>query len=338
MNIAINGLGRIGRATLKILLDKANTNPEQEINIVAINDIASIENLVYLLKFDTVYGIYNRRVTHDDNSIIIDDRIIKVYSDKDPLNLPWADLNIDAVIECTGKFLDTNSSVKHIKAGAKRVILSAPAKDDHIQTSIMGANHEDINQKVISNASCTTNSITPILKVLDDAFGVEKAMLTTAHAYTASQSIVDSTTGGNDFRKARAGAQNIIPSTTGAAIATTKVLTNLKGKFDGVALRVPVTCGSISDITFLSKKEVTVEEVNEAIRKAANTPRYNNIIGFTTDQIVSSDIIGTSFSCIIDGLMTRVVDKNLVKVMCWYDNEWAYSTRLAETTIYQCNI
>lgn len=336
MNIAINGLGRIGRATLKILLDLSQEN--KEINVVAINDIANIDNLVYLLKYDTVYGIYQKTVSHNGEEITVDDNNIQFFSEMDPANLPWDELNVDCVIDCTGKFLDTNSAIKHITAGAKNVVLSAPAKDDEIATSVIGVNHTNTTQKIISNASCTTNSVAPILNVLDKEFGIKKAMLTTVHAYTASQQLIDTSTKKTDYRKARAGALNIIPTSTGAAIATTKTLPQLKNKFDGVAVRVPVIAGSLSDITFVTKKQVDKKQINEAIYNAAKMPRYNKIIGYTTDQIVSSDILGTTFSCILDATMTRVVDGDLVKIMCWYDNEWGYSSRLAESAIHQCSL
>ncbi len=333
MNIAINGFGRIGRATFKLLLDKKAAG--EDINIVAINDLGSIESLAYLLKYDTVYGRYEKMVEHKEGLLIVDGVEYKMLAIKEPLQLPWKDLNVDIVIECTGIFTESEKAQQHITAGAKKLVLSAPAKDDGFVTRVFGSDVMDQGATLVSNASCTTNNITPVIRILNDAFGVEKAVLTTVHAYTASQSIVDGPSK-KDLREGRAAAMSIIPSSTGAAKATGKAMPTMNGIFDGISLRVPVVCGSISDITAVLKKDVTAEEVNAALKAASEREDMKHIVMYTEEPLVSRDIIKTSYSAIVDGEMTRVVGGNLVKVLAWYDNEWGYSNRLVEMAIYMC--
>lgn len=330
MNIAINGFGRIGRAAFKILLERKEQG--EDIEIKAVNDLTSPDNLAYLLKRDTVYGTYQKEVGFKEDSITVDGNDYKVFAEKEPENLPWKDLDIDVVIESTGFFTSSELASKHLTAGAKRVLLSAPAKDDGFTTVVLGAPENNLQNNLISNASCTTNCITPVLRVLQDSFGVEKSLMTTVHAYTATQGLVDGPDK-KDFRRGRAGATNIVPSSTGAAIATTKVITTLENKFDGIALRIPVICGSLSDITALVSRDVTVEEVNNAFKEAQNKDYLKGILQYSEEEIVSSDIIGTNYSSIVDGTMTRVVGGNLVKVMAWYDNEWGYTNRLVDMAI-----
>lgn len=333
MNIAINGFGRIGRATFKILLEKKDAG--EDINIVAINDLGTIESLAYLLKYDSVYGRYGKVVKHEEGKLIVDGTEYKMLAVKEPLQLPWKDLNVDIVIECTGIFTESEKARQHLTAGAKKLVLSAPAKDDGFQTLVFGSDSMTETTDLVSNASCTTNSITPVIRMLNDAFGVEKALLTTVHAYTASQSLVDGPSK-KDLREGRAAAHNIIPSSTGAAKATGKAMPSMAGIFDGISLRVPVICGSISDITAVLKKNVTAEEVNAALKAASETPEMQKLVMYTEEPLVSGDIIKTSYSAIIDGEMTRVVGGNLVKVLAWYDNEWGYSNRLVEMALHIC--
>ncbi|MDQ5981480.1 MAG: hypothetical protein QG570_227 [Patescibacteria group bacterium] len=328
MKIAINGFGRIGRAVFKIILDRIDQGSQFE--VVAINDLTPPETLEYLLKYDTVYGRFERPTSFDDTHLVVGGKNYTVYSQKDPLQLPWKDLGVDVVIESTGIFTKSESARSHITAGAKKVLLTAPAKDDGFKTIVLGASDlSDMSSNLISNASCTTNNVTPLLKVLNDSFGVEKSMMTTVHAYTATQSLVDSPTV-KDMRRGRAAAQNIVPSSTGAAEATSKALPVMTNKFDGVSLRVPVVCGSISDVTAILSKDVTVEEVNNAFLEASKREYYRNILAFTTQQLVSTDIIKTQYSSIVAGDLTRVVSGNMVKVMAWYDNEWGYSNRVVD--------
>lgn len=334
INIAINGLGRIGRAALKIILKKIEAG--EQLNVVAINDLGDVESMAYLLKYDTVYGIYEKPVSASEGKLIIGDKEISYLSIKDPLELPWKDMNIDIVLECTGVFEKSEDAKKHLQAGARKVLLSAPAKDDGFKTQVFGAEDLSFEGDLVSNASCTTNCITPVIRVLSAAFGVEKALLNTVHAYTATQSLVDGPAK-KDFRRGRAAAQNIVPSSTGAAQATAKVMPEFETTFDGIALRVPVACGSISDITAVLKKDVTAEEVNNTFKEYQNRPDLKGILMYTEEQIVSSDIVGSSYSAIVDGLMTRVVGGNLVKVLAWYDNEWGYSNRLVEMAMQVAN-
>jgi glyceraldehyde 3-phosphate dehydrogenase len=329
IKIAINGFGRIGRAAFKIALDKKN------LEVVAINDLVDTKTLAYLLNFDSVYGRYQKKVTYDANNLIIDGKKYHVSAEKDPAKLPWKQLKVDVVLECTGIFESKPDLQKHIDAGAKRVVLSAPAKDKETQTLVFGT---ELTKKqlsacdnIISNASCTTNSIAPVIQVLHSAFGVEKAIMTTIHAYTATQKIVDGPDA-KDLRRGRAGAANMAPSTTGAAKATTLVIPDLKDKFDGISVRVPIICGSLSDITAILKKDTSVEEINAAFEKAAKTEMFKGVLRVTEpdEELVSTDVIGTKDSTIVDLKFTRVVGGNLIKVLAWYDNEWGYSNRLVE--------
>lgn len=330
--MAINGAGRIGRAFYKV----ASKRPEVE--IVAINDVGDINNIAYLFKYDSVYGRsgLDIKVANDQRSLNIDGKSVAYLSEKDPALLPWKDLNIDVVVESTGFFTSFEKSKPHLDAGAKRVVITAPVKEDAsagAPTVLMGINEGELkNSKISSNASCTTNSASPILAILDETIGVEKAILTTVHGYTASQSIVD---GPNkkDWKEGRAAAQNIVPTSTGSAIAVAKALTQFKNKFDGISMRVPVPAGSIADITFIAKRNTTVEEVNSILKKAATDPRWQKIFTVTEEQIVSTDIIGAPHAAIADLGLTRVVDNNLVKVLSWYDNEMGYTYSLVEHVI-----
>ena len=322
MKLAINGFGRIGRAAFKIALDK-------KIRVEAINDLTDTKTLAHLLKYDTVYGIYEKKVSYDDKNLIVNGKKYPVYAIPEPQKLPWKKLKIDVVLECTGRFVKDNDAYAHIKAGAKKVILSAPAKGKgNVSTCLIGVNDNQFSKsQVVSNASCTTNSIGPLTALIDLKFGIAKAFLTTIHSYTAGQNIVDGPN--KDPRRARAAAQNIVPTTTGAAVATTKVLPHLEGKFDGLAIRVPTICGSLSDLTYLVKKNTTVEKVN-AVLKVASQKSLKGILAYSDQPLVSSDIIKTAYSAIIDGLSTKVVDGNFIKILAWYDNEWGYSNRLVE--------
>ena len=332
VKVGINGFGRIGRQAFKIALEKP------ELEVISINDLTAPSVLAHLLKFDSNYGRYNRKVESDETNIIIDDKKYLVTAEKEPEKLPWGKLGVDVVIECTGRFTDSEKAGAHIKAGAKHVIISAPAKDEGITpTIVLGVNPDDYTgQPIVSNASCTTNCITPVLDVLHRKFGVEKAFMSTIHSYTAEQNLVDGPPPGgksNDLRRARAAAVNIIPTTTGAAISATQAIPELKGRFDGVAFRVPTPVGSLSDFTLLLKKNVTREEVNQAFVEAAKQPKYQGILEVSDEQLVLSDIVGDPASCIIDSLLTQVVGGNLVKVIAWYDNEFGYSNRLVEEVI-----
>ena len=327
INIAINGFGRIGRAALKIARNKP------ELSIVAINDLTDTGTLKHLLRYDTVYGKYDQEVEARENELIIANQSIQVFSEKDPEKLPWKDLNIDVVIESSGHFLDRVGASKHLQAGAKKVVISAPSKGDNpAPTYVLGVN--EVNHEIdtiINNASCTTNCIAPVIAILESTLGIEKSMMTTIHAYTADQNLEDGPH--QDLRRARAAAANIIPTTTGAAIAVTEAISSLKNKFDGLAFRVPVIIGSISDITALVKKETTVEEINQIFVDQADKGRYKGILTVTNEPIVSSDIIGSAYSSIVDLSLTKVIGGNLVKVVSWYDNEWGYAHRLVEQTI-----
>ena len=321
IKVAINGFGRIGRAFYKL----SKENPE--IEVVAVNDLTSIENVEYLLKYDSVYGKSN--YTLDG---------VKYISEKDPTKLPWGDLDIDVVVESTGLFTTSDKAQAHIVAGAKRVVVTAPIKDDSMsvirgETVLMAMNEEKLGTcKISSNASCTTNAGSPLLAILDEALGVEKALLNTVHAYTDSQALVDGPSK-KDMREGRAAAQNIVPSSTGAAIAVTKAMPQLQGLFDGISIRVPVVAGSIVDITFISKKNTTAEEVNEILKKAASSDRWKGIFTVTEEELVSSDIKGNPHASIADLAFTRVVGGNLVKVLAWYDNEMGYTNTLVRHVI-----
>jgi len=322
--IAINGFGRIGRNAFKIAFAR------DDLEIVAINDLTDTKTLAYLLKHDSNYGTYDQEVGHDDENIIVAGHKVKVLAVKEPTELPWKDLDIDVVIESTGFFTDKEGASKHITAGAKRVVISGPTKSDGVDTIVLGANDDKLEgaTEVISNASCTTNSLGAVMAILDSEFGVEKSMLTTVHSYTASQAIQDAPK--KDLREGRNGAENITPTTTGAAIAVTLTLPQLKDKFDGLSIRVPTPVVSLSDVTALLKRNTTVEEINEVFKKAAAEPFYQGILGVSEEPLVSSDYIGNSHSGTVDLLLTKVVAGNLVKVMVWYDNEWGYSNRLVE--------
>jgi glyceraldehyde 3-phosphate dehydrogenase len=334
IKIAINGFGRIGRLFLRQAIGKPN------LEIVAINDLGDLDNLAYLFKYDSVYRTFPIEITSDKKKglLLIGGKEIKFIQEKDPTKLPWKDLGIDLVIESTGVFESFEKAKAHLDAGAKRVILTAPAKDAEGmsggKTILVGINEGDLEKKVlISNASCTTNAASPVIAVLNQNPGIQKAVLNTVHAYTNTQTMVDSPVKGEDFRRGRAGAQNIIPSTTGAAIAVTRVIKDLENKFDGIALRVPVVTGSIADITFVSKKKTSVEEINDILKKAAASPNWQGILKVVDEQVVSSDIIGEPYGAIVDLKFTKVVDGDLVKVLSWYDNEWGYVAMLLKQVL-----
>ncbi|MFH1317336.1 MAG: type I glyceraldehyde-3-phosphate dehydrogenase [Candidatus Woesearchaeota archaeon] len=322
VRVAINGFGRIGRMVLRAGLKEKN------IDFVAINDLSDVETLAHLLKYDSVHGILDADVKAGKGCIIVNGKKVLVFSEKDPEKLPWKNLKIDVVVESTGFFTKREDAEKHIKAGAKKVLLSAPGKGENpIPTVVMGANQKMCkNDNIISNASCTTNSLVPVVQVLDKEFGIDKGFMTTIHSYTNDQKILDLPH--KDLRRARAAAMNIIPTTTGAATAVTEVFTNLKGKLDGTAVRVPTPCGSLTDFTCLLKKNVTVEQVNKAMKKASQT-YLKGILEYSEEALVSTDIIGNPHSGIFDATLTKV-NGNLVKVFSWYDNEWGYSTRMVD--------
>ncbi len=327
--IAINGFGRIGRNAFKIAFDRS------DIEIVAINDLTDNKTLAHLLKHDSSYGEYQHQVDYDDDSLTVEGKRIQTFAETDPAKLPWGQLGVDVVIESTGFFVDPAKARAHIDpAGAKRVIISAPAKGEGADTIVLGVNdhvlHESGAGEIISNASCTTNCISPVMSVLENTIGVEKAMMTTVHSYTASQKLQDAPA--KDLREARAAAENIVPTTTGASIATTLVIPSLKDKFGGLSVRVPTPVVSLSDITFIAKRNVTVEEVNQVFKDAAAQPYYQGILAVTEEELVSSDFKGNSHSAIVDLPLTAVTAGNLVKVVAWYDNEWGYSNRLVELT------
>jgi glyceraldehyde 3-phosphate dehydrogenase len=322
--VAINGFGRIGRNAFKIAFARS------DLEIVAINDLTDTKTLAYLLKHDSNYGTYDQEVGHDDQHIIVAGKKVVVLAEKDPAALPWKDLKVDLVIESTGRFTKVEDASLHIKAGAKRVVISGPTKSDGVDTIVIGANESKLEEatEVISNASCTTNSLGAVMAILEAEYGVEKSLLTTVHSYTASQVLQDAPA--KDLREGRNAAENIVPTTTGAAIAVTLTLPQLKDKFDGLSIRVPTPVVSLSDITVLLKRNATVEELNETFKKAAKEPFYQGILDVSEEPLVSSDYIGNSHSGIVDLLLTKVVGGNLAKIMVWYDNEWGYSNRLVE--------
>ncbi len=323
--VAINGLGRIGRATLKIILE----TPDLE--LVAANDIIPPENIVYLLRYDTVYGRYDKPVSADGGSLFIDDHQIRLFSERDPSRLPWKDLDVDVVFECTGVFTRREDLEKHIHAGAKYVILSAPAKSEDVPTVVHGVNTVDGSTHIIACASCTTNCITPVIEILGRRIGIKKAIMSTIHAYTASQALVD---GPNKrLERGRAGGANFVPTTTGAAIATTKALPQYQGRFDGIAIRGPVPVGSVAQIVLVTSRPTTVDEVNRIFREEAGSERYRDVVGVTDDPIVSSDIIRDARASVIDLGMTRVIDGDLVQVLSWYDNEWGFSNQMVRQAL-----
>ncbi len=323
MNIAINGFGRIGRATLKVLLEK-------NINVVAINDLTDTATLAHLFKYDSCYGVYDKKVEARKDGLLIDGKKYQVLAERDPEQLPWEELEVDLVLECTGLFRTKETASKHLTAGAKKVIISAPAKGPGVKSIVLGVNEEKINKtdKIISNASCTTNCLAPVTKIIKDNFGIKKAMMTTIHSYTADQRIVDGPH--KDLRRARAAAVNIVPTTTGAAIATTDTIPSLKGKFDGMAVRVPTPVASLVDMVCVTKKKVDEDAVNKVFKKASQSAKLKKYFAVSDEPLVSSDYVGNPASSIVDLSCTKVVDGDLLKVVSWYDNEWGYSNRLAD--------
>jgi glyceraldehyde 3-phosphate dehydrogenase len=318
--IAINGLGRIGRAAFKILQETP------QLDLVAINDLASTEDLAYLLNYDSVYGRYPRRVVASESSLKTGDQLIPVLHLADPKELPWRELAVDIVLECTGRFTRREDLEQHLQAGARHVILSAPGKGEEIVSIVEGVSTRGCAGSIISCASCTTNCITPVAEIMMRRIGVRKAIMTTIHAYTASQDLVDGPN--KQLREGRAAAVNLVPGTTGAAIATTKILPDLQGKFDGLAVRVPVAVGSLADLVFLTERPTTVEEVNRIFIEEADSLRYRDILGVTQEPLVSSDIIQDPRASIVDLGLTQVVDGDLVKILSWYDNEWGYTQQM----------
>jgi glyceraldehyde 3-phosphate dehydrogenase len=319
LKVGINGFGRIGRAAFKII----QSVPELEVG--AINDLVPTDNLAYLLKYDTVYGRYPGTVEVEGDTLIVDGRRYPVSHEREPAQIPWAENGVELVIESTGVFTSVDGARKHLEAGAQMVLLSAPAKDD-MATLVYGVNRLEPEENIISCASCTTNSVTPVVEILDRHFGVEKAILTTIHAYTSSQAIVDSPS--KKWNRGRAGAANFVPTTTGAALATAKALPAVEGKFDGISVRGPVPVGSVSDLTFVLKRDTSEEELNDIFRQEAAGEQYGEILDVAEDPIVSSDIIGDSHASVIDLNMTKVVAGNLVKILAWYDNEWGYTSQM----------
>ena len=328
--VSINGFGRIGRNAFKIAFDRS------DIEIVAINDLTDTKTLAHLLKYDSSYGIYKYDVSYDEKGIIVDGKHITVLAEKEPANLPWGDLGVDVVIESTGFFVDPAKARAHIDGGgAKRVVISAPAKGndaDAADTIVLGVNEDKIENAtdVVSNASCTTNNITPVMAVLESHFGIEKALMTTVHSYTASQKLQDAPA--KDLREARAAAENIVPTSTGASIAAAKALPALENRFGGLSVRVPTPVVSLADFAVVLKRDTTIEEINKVFKEAAKQPFYQGILDATEEELVSSDYKGNSHSAVVDLKLTNVVGGNLVKVVAWYDNEWGYSNRLVELT------
>lgn len=322
--IAINGFGRIGRNAFKLAFER------DDIEVVAINDLTDTKTLAHLLKHDSTYGTYHHDVSYDDNSIFVAGKQIRVLAEKDPALLPWGEFGVDVVIEATGLFVQPEKARVHINAGAKKVVISAPAKGEGAKFIVLGVNEHELTREddIISNASCTTNCIAPVMAILEREFGIEKSLMTTVHSYTASQRILDAPA--KDLREARSAAENIVPTTTGAAIATAKVIPSLVGKFDGLSVRVPTAVVSLSDITAVLKRNTTKEEINEVFKRAAADPFYQGILTVTEESLVSTDFKGNSHSSIVDLELTNVVGGNLVKIVAWYDNEWGYSNRLVE--------
>ena len=322
--IAINGFGRIGRNAFKLAFER------DDIEVVAINDLTDTKTLAHLLKHDSTYGTYHYDVSYDENSIFVAGKQIRVLAERDPALLPWGEFGIDVVIEATGLFVQPEKARAHINAGAKKVVISAPAKGEGAKFIVLGVNEHELTREddIISNASCTTNCIAPVMAVLEREFGIEKSLMTTVHSYTASQRLLDAPA--KDLREARSAAENIVPTTTGAAIATAKVIPSLEGKFDGLSVRVPTAVVSLSDITAVLKRNTTKEEINEVFKRAAADPFYQGILAVTDEPLVSMDFKGNSHSSIVDLPLTNVVGGNLVKVVAWYDNEWGYSNRLVE--------
>lgn len=332
VKVAINGLGRIGRAFLKLAIK------EPQLKIVAVNDLGDLNNLAYLLKYDSAYGPSGLEIKVEGDNLIINGQAIKFIQQKDPSQLPWGQLGVEVVVECTGVYETYAKSKAHLDAGAHKVVVSAPLKDEPLPgisgaTILMGINDAKLATcQITSNASCTTNSAAPVIQILHQKLGIEKAVLSTVHGYTATQKLVDAPDA-KDWRRGRAAAHNIVPSTTGAAISVTEVIPELKNKFDGIAMRVPVITGSIADITFMAKRRTSVDEVNNILKAAAKEPRWQNIFTVTEEQLVSSDIISSHYASIADLAFTKVVDGNLVKVLAWYDNEMGYTHTLIQHVI-----
>ncbi len=328
--VAINGFGRIGRCFFRAAM---KTEAGKSFEIVALNDLGTLPNLAYLLKYDTVYGRAPFKIEHDEKSLIVDGKPIVFVQEKELTKLPWKAMNVDIVVESTGVFTDPAKARGHIEAGAKRVVITAPAKGEGAETVLIGANEEKLKAcDISSNASCTTNAASPLIGILDEAIGIERAILSTTHGYTASQALVDAPKE-KDWREGRAAAQNIVPTSTGAAKATALAYPQMKGKFDGIAVRVPVAAGSIVDVTFVSKKPTSMEEVNAALKAAAKGERWKRVFAVTEEPLVSSDILGEPYGAIADLTMTRVVDGTLVKVLAWYDNEMGYAYTLVEHVV-----
>jgi glyceraldehyde 3-phosphate dehydrogenase len=323
--VAINGMGRIGRAVFKIALDTPG------LELVGLNDLMGPEELVYLLRFDSVYGRYEREVTHEGPDIIVDGRKIRLSTRKDPSSLPWGELGVEIVFECTGRFTDKDGMSQHLRAGAKKVLLSTQAKGDGVPTVVYGVNSAGSDDRLISCASCTTNCITPVVEVMGRRVGIRKVALTTVHAYTASQNIVDGPS--RKIRRGRAGALNLVPTDTGAARATVKALPQYKDRFDGIAIRTPISSGSISDMVFLTEHETTEDEINAIFVDESKSPRYMGVLGTSDEEIVSTDIIKDPRASIVDLKMTQVIDRDLVKVLSWYDNEWGYSSQMVRVAV-----
>lgn len=324
VKLAINGFGRIGRNAFKIALER------RDVEIVAINDLTDTKTLAKLLQYDSSYGIYDETVKFDEKNLYVKGKKVQVLSEKDPANLPWKKLGVDVVIESTGFFTDPEKAKAHIDAGARKVVISAPAKGEGAKTIVIGVNEDTLDKKdvIISNASCTTNCIAPVMKILEDNFGIEKAMMTTVHSYTASQRLQDAPA--KDLREARAAAENIVPTTTGASKAAALTIPSLKDKFNGLSVRVPTPVVSLADITAVIKTETTKEKLNKILKKAVAEPYYEGIVDVTEEELVSTDFRGNAHSAIIDLPLTDVVGGNLIKVVAWYDNEWGYSNRLVE--------
>jgi glyceraldehyde 3-phosphate dehydrogenase len=319
-NVAINGLGRIGRAALKILLDAKG------LELVAVNDVADVDNLAYLLRYDTVYGRYHRAVSTADGVLLIDGRRIATFAERDPADLPWADLGVDLVLECTGAFKSEEDLQRHLRAGASYVILSAPTSSESVATVVHGVNHPEGEAQIISCASCTTNCITPVIEIAHRRIGVQRAVMTTIHAYTAGQQLIDGPS--KSYRRGRAGAANLVPTSTGAARATTRAVPELADRFDGIAVRAPIPVGSIADIVFVANRPTSAQEVNDMFEQEAASERHQGILGVSKDPLVSADVIGDPRAAVIDLDLTRVVDATLVKVMAWYDNEWGFTHQM----------
>ncbi len=323
IRIAINGFGRIGRPAFKVALEK------DELEVVAINDLTETRTLAHLLRYDTIYGRYNKKVQTTPEGLVVDGRSVPVLAKKDPAELPWKALNVDVVLECTGYFTTREGAQAHVVAGAKRVVISAPSDSPSVDTILLGVNEDRLaDQDIIANGSCTTNCVTPVAAILEEHVGIEKALMTTVHAITSTQNLIDAPS--TDLRRARAAGYNIIPTTTGAAEATIRALPELKGKFDGLSVRVPIPTVSMADFTVVTRRETTREEVNSIFRQAADHPLYQGIVAVTDEPVVSSDFIGDPHSAIVDLGLTTVVGGNLVKVVAWYDNEWGYANRLVE--------